>query len=175
MKKLRKIDYCRISDRILKTSNFLPEQNQRSWAQFSLKDPDFHLTSLWDTFAKILYLSRIGENYLTIVGNFFSNFIKISLFGRDDGQGLFKVAKLESFEIIEVGLFLGAPGPFLAQSVALSWEQLTIQAQWSYHGVSHLNCSKGWCSFAKILKSSKIGENAFAKGFFSAILFNDEQ
>ncbi len=54
--------------------------------------------------------------------------------------------------------------------MALYREQLAIQARRSHHGVSHLNCSKGWCSFAKILKSSKIGENAFTKGFFPAIL-----
>ncbi len=45
-------------------------------------------------------------------------------------------------------------------------EQLAIQARRSHHRVSHLNCSKGWRSFAKILKSSKIGETAFTKGFF---------
>ncbi len=47
---------------------------------------------------------------------------------------------------------------------------MAIQNRRSHHDVSHLNCSKGWSSFAKIFKSSKTSENAFAKGFFSTIL-----
>ncbi len=38
----------------------------------------------WDTFVKILYSSKIGEHDLTAVGHFFSHFIKIALFSRDD-------------------------------------------------------------------------------------------
>ncbi len=52
----------------------------------------------------------MGENYLTIAGHFFGHFIKIALFGRDDGSGFFAVAKFESFEIIELGPFLGGSG-----------------------------------------------------------------
>ncbi len=54
--------------------------------------------------------------------------------------------------------------------MVLSQEQLAIQARRSHHGVSHLNCSKGWCSSAKILKLSKICESGFNKRFFSAML-----
>ncbi len=64
------------------------------------------------------------------------------------------------------GTILKGSGPLLAQNVTPSWEHLTIQARWSHHGVSHLNCSKGWWSLAKILKSSKVSENAFTKEFF---------
>ncbi len=109
----------------------------------------------WGFFAKILYLLKMGENnYLTIVGRFFGNFIKIALFGRDDIWGFFGVTEFESSDIIELGSFLKAPGPLLARNTALSREQLAIQARQSHHDVAHLNCSKGWCSFAKILKSS---------------------
>ncbi len=64
----------------------------------------------------------------------------------------------------------GAPGTLLAQNTALSREQLATQAWRSHHGIPQPNCSKGWYSFAKILKSFKIGKNAFTKRFFSAIL-----
>ncbi len=63
-----------------------------------------------------------------------------------------------------------APGPFLAQNVVPSQEQLAIHARQSHHRVSHLNCSKGRCPFAKIFKLFKIGENSFIKGFLPAIL-----
>ncbi len=112
----------------------------------------------------------MGENYLSIVGHFFSHFIKNTLFGRDVSWGVFKLTKFESFVVIELGPFWEAPGPFLAHNVALSREQLAIQAWRSRRRVSHLNCSKRWCPFAKILKSSKLGENAFTKGFFPVIL-----
>ncbi len=96
----------------------------------------------------------MGKNDLTIVGHFFGHFIKIALFGRDNGYRFFEVAKFEYFEIIELGPFLDAPGPLIAQNMALSREQLALQARRTHHCISHLNCSKGWCSSAKILKSS---------------------
>ncbi len=65
---------------------------------------------------------------------------------------------------------MGASGPLLAQNMALSREQLAIQALQSHHRVFHLNCKKGWCPFVKILKSSKMDKNALTKGHFSAIL-----
>ncbi len=66
----------------------------------------------------------------------------------------------------------GGSGPLLAQNMGISREQLVIQAQRSHHCVSHLNCSKGWCPFAKILKSSKTDENTFIKGFFLPFYWN---
>ncbi len=97
----------------------------------------------------------MGENYLIIVGHFFGDFIKITLFGWDDGYGFFEVAKFESFKIIELGPFVEALGPLLAQNMAQSREQLAIQVRRSHHGVSHLNCSKGWCFLQKFSNCPK--------------------
>ncbi len=80
--------------------------------------------------------------------------------------GIFQGHRFESFEIIELGPFLGAVDSLLAR------EQLAIRAQQSHHRVSHLNCSKGWCPFVKIFKSSKICENGFTKGFFLPFYWN---
>ncbi len=105
------------------------------------------------------------------LGHFFSHFIKMILFGPDDGWGFFKVAKFESFQIIELRPFLGAPGPLFApeRGPILRIIGNTGSAQFN-HSVSHSNYSKGWCPFAKILKSSKMGEIAPTKRFFSATL-----
>ncbi len=55
----------------------------------------------------------MDKNYLTIAVYFFGHFIKIALFGRNDGKVFFKIAKFESFEINEVRPFVGAPAAFL--------------------------------------------------------------
>ncbi len=58
-------------------------------------------------------------------------------------------------------IFEGSVPPFCTEH-----GNLAIQARRFHHRVSHPNCSKGWCPFVKILRSSKISENAFTKGLF---------
>ncbi len=72
------------------------------------------------TFAKILYLSKIGETAVTISGWFSANLSKLPHLDKTTPKQGFKIALIEPVAVIELGSFLGALDPILTKNLALS-------------------------------------------------------
>ncbi len=83
-------------------------------------------------FAKILYLSKIGETAFTISGRFSHNLSKLPDLDETMFRHVFKIALIEPIAVIELGPFLGTLGPILTQNLALSQVWLAIGA-WRPH------------------------------------------
>ncbi len=96
----------------------------------------------WRTFEKILYLSKAGENYLTIIGDFWPFYQNPPIWPRQ-WLGGFRGRQIRIIWDDWGRTILGALGLLLAQNIALFREQLAIQARWSHHRVSHPKVKDG--------------------------------
>ncbi len=126
----------------------------------------------WCPFAKILYSSKMGENYLPRA--FFQPFYQNCSVWLRCSLGVFRGRQIRIlWDNWARTIFFGGGGWLWTSFLYRTWPYL--KNSWPYRlgdlTVVFLIWTVGkGCSFAKILKSSKIGDNAFTKAFFSAIL-----
>ncbi len=86
----------------------------------------------WGTFAKILYLSKMGETAFTISEWFSRNLSKLPNLDETTSRQVFKIALIEPIAVIKLGPFFGALGPILTQNLALSQVWLAIWVWWPH-------------------------------------------